>query len=81
MDRKLAARAPSMIRTSVRLDIEMPGTSPKSFFPQTICIGLLAFLFPSWYGPERKYWPGDHYMRGPGPKWRAKHAADRTQTD
>jgi hypothetical protein len=81
MDRKLAARAPSMIRTSVRSDIEMPGTSPRSFFPQTICIGLLAFLFPSWYGPERKYWPGDHYMRGPGPKWRAKHAADRTKTD
>jgi hypothetical protein len=21
-----------------------------------------------------RYWPEAHYMRGPGPKWRAKHA-------
>jgi hypothetical protein len=34
---------------------------------------LLAFLFPSWYGPGRKYQPEKYYMRGPGPKWRAKH--------
>ena len=70
-----------MIRTSVRPDNEVPATSPKTFFPRTMCIGLLAFLFPAWYGPGRKYWPGDHYMRGPGPKWRAKHAPDRPQTD
>ena len=25
--------------------------------------------FVDWYRPER------HYMRGPGPKWREKHAA------
>jgi len=24
---------------------------------------------------ERRYRPEAHYMRGPGPKWRAKHAA------
>lgn len=34
---------------------------------------LLQFLFPSWYEADRKYWPEKHYMRGPGPKWRAKH--------
>ncbi len=25
-------------------------------------------------GPARRYRPEAHYMRGPGPKWRAKHA-------
>ena len=37
---------------------------------------LMTFMFPSWYGPARKYRPEDHYMRGPGPKWRAKHLSD-----
>jgi hypothetical protein len=26
---------------------------------------------------ERRYRPEAHYMRGPGPKWRAKHAPSR----
>ena len=40
-------------------------------------IGALArFLGPSWDGPAR-YRPEDHYMRGPGPKWREKHFGDR----
>jgi hypothetical protein len=26
---------------------------------------------------ERQYRPEAHYMRGPGPKWRAKHAPSR----
>ena len=34
---------------------------------------LVTFLGPSWDGPARKYRPEDHYMRGPGPKWREKH--------
>ena len=38
--------------------------------------GLMIFLFPSCYGPARKYVREDHYMRGPGPKWRAKHLSD-----
>jgi hypothetical protein len=38
---------------------------------------LLTFLGPSWDGPHRKYRPEDHYMRGPGPKWREKHVLDR----
>jgi hypothetical protein len=27
------------------------------------------------------YWPERHYMRGPGPKWRAKHAPRRFAFD
>ena len=29
-----------------------------------------------WAGPS-KYHPEEHYMRGPGPKWREKHFHDR----
>ena len=36
---------------------------------------LLAFSFPSAYGPSARYRPEDHYVRGPGPKWHAKHLA------
>jgi hypothetical protein len=36
---------------------------------------LLTFL--SWDGPVGRYRPEDHYMRGPGPKWREKHFLDR----
>ena len=25
----------------------------------------------------KRYHPEDHYMRGPGPKWREKHLLDR----
>lgn len=39
---------------------------------------LLTFLGPSWDGPRKKCRPHDHYMRGPGPKWREKHLLDRT---
>ena len=38
---------------------------------------LLTFLGPSWDGPRGKYRPEDHYMRGPGPKWREKHLLGR----
>jgi hypothetical protein len=33
---------------------------------------LLTFLNPAWDGPSGRYRPEDHYMRGPGPKWREK---------
>lgn len=36
---------------------------------------LLAFLSRLWHGADRRYHPEQHYMRGPGPKWRAKHLA------
>jgi hypothetical protein len=38
---------------------------------------LATFLSPCWEGPVRKYHPEDHYMRGPGPKWREKNFLDR----
>jgi hypothetical protein len=38
---------------------------------------VVTFLGSSWDGPARKYRPEDHYMRGPGPKWREKHFLDR----
>ena len=35
---------------------------------------LRAAIFSCWPEPrERRYRPELHYMRGPGPKWRAKH--------
>jgi hypothetical protein len=39
---------------------------------------LLALLFSVWHGPDKRYRPEEHYMRGPGPKWRAKHLANHT---
>jgi hypothetical protein len=42
-----------------------------------VVAAVLTFLGPSWDGPVRKYRPEDHYMRGPGPKWREKHFLDR----
>ena len=41
---------------------------------------VVTFLGPSWDGPVRKYRPEQHYMRGPGPKWREKHSLHRTST-
>lgn len=42
-------------------------------FLHHVCGLLLTLLFPE---QATKYRPEDHYMRGPGPKWRAKHLAD-----
>lgn len=28
-----------------------------------------------WLGAHRRYHPEDHYMRGPGPKWREKYGS------
>jgi hypothetical protein len=38
---------------------------------------LLTFRSSTWDGPVERYRPEDHYMRGPGPKWREKHFLDR----
>jgi hypothetical protein len=38
---------------------------------------LLSRTRQAWGNPQN-YRPGDHYMRGPGPKWREKHGKDRT---
>jgi hypothetical protein len=39
--------------------------------------GLIKRLRQAWGSPHT-YRPSDHYMRGPGPKWREKHGQDRT---
>ena len=41
---------------------------------------LVTFLGPSWDGPVRKYRPEQHYMRGPGPKWREKHSSQHASS-
>lgn len=42
-----------------------------------VAAAVVTFLGPSWDGPRRTYQPHRHYMRGPGPKWREKHARSR----
>jgi hypothetical protein len=37
---------------------------------------VVTFIGSSWDGPAGKYRPEDHYMRGPGPKWREKQFFD-----
>jgi hypothetical protein len=41
---------------------------------------LVTFFGPSWDGPAKRYHPEEHYMHGPGPKWREKHFLDRAST-
>jgi hypothetical protein len=38
---------------------------------------LIKWMRLAWDSPQT-YRPGDHYMRGPGPKWPEKHGQDRT---
>jgi hypothetical protein len=50
----------------------------SDFYHKTPWWGLVRALktaiFSCWTEPrERSYRPERHYMRGPGPKWRAKH--------
>jgi hypothetical protein len=40
--------------------------------------GVIAALIKQAWGSPHTYRPSDHYMRGPGPKWREKHGQDRT---
>jgi hypothetical protein len=58
----------SMIKRLVRVALKASERSARvlSTFPQ-FWHGLLSNR------PDR-YWPERHYMRGPGPKWREKHA-------
>ena len=62
---------------------------PKISFSASVVVSLLrgavgpaarfvsSTLGSMWDGPVGKYRPEDHYMRGPGPKWREKHFLDR----
>ena len=54
----------------------MSATVLASFLRSTIR-SMVTFLSSSWDGPAGKYRPEDHYMRGPGPKWREKHFVNR----
>ncbi len=47
-----------------------------SLFRSTVR-SVTTLLHSSWDGPAGRYRPEDHYMRGPGPKWREKHSLDR----
>jgi len=40
-------------------------------------VRVVTFLGPSWDGPVKRYRPEEHYMRGPGPKFREKHSLRR----
>jgi hypothetical protein len=42
---------------------------------------LTDFIRTTFEGPSAKYRPEEHYMRGPGPKWREKHMFDVTTRD
>ncbi len=41
---------------------------------RTVAVNLLTAF---WGGSVRQYRPEVHYMRGPGPKWREKHARNK----
>ena len=57
---------------------QLPLTAPVlGSLPRSVVRAVRAFLTSSWEGPIRKYHPEDHYMRGPGPKWREKHVLER----
>jgi hypothetical protein len=51
-------------------------TSVLVFLLRRAANALVTFFSSSWDGPVGRYRPEDHYMRGPGPKWRAKHFLD-----
>ncbi|SHL79389.1 hypothetical protein SAMN05444159_6835 [Bradyrhizobium lablabi] len=46
--------------------------------PSTVSLLISLLRRALWDGSAGKYHPEDHYMRGPGPKWREKHFGDRT---
>ena len=78
--RRRAVR-PAQFEFSLREQRHMP---PLSFtasvlvsFLRRAVSALVTFLGPSWDGPVTRYRPEDHYMRGPGPKWREKLVLDR----
>ena len=41
------------------------------------CRSLVSLFDLSGDRAVKRYHPEDHYMRGPGPKWREKHLLDR----
>jgi hypothetical protein len=55
----------------------MPRISFSASILRNAIGSVAAFLNSAWDGPVGKYRPEDHYMRGPGPRWREKHLLDR----
>jgi hypothetical protein len=54
------------------------GTMLARLGPYVAMMGsLFKRMRQAWDSPQN-YRPGDHYMRGPGPKWREKYGQDRT---
>jgi hypothetical protein len=52
----------------------MSSLSRRTIWWDVVRARLAARIFLYWPEPhERRYRPERHYMRGPGPKWRAKH--------
>jgi hypothetical protein len=43
------------------------------------CMAVANVLVTAMFGQTDSYRPEAHYMRGPGPKWRAKHRQVSTQ--
>ena len=41
---------------------------------------VVTFFGPSWDGPVKRYRPEEHYMRGPGPKFREKRSLGRASS-
>jgi hypothetical protein len=46
--------------------------TPRTAARGDTVVGILRTLFTDLFDPYR---PEQHYMRGPGPKWHAKHAS------
>jgi hypothetical protein len=42
---------------------------------------LLKFATVIWVGSRERYHPENHYMRGPGPKWREKYGLNQVRGD
>jgi hypothetical protein len=42
---------------------------------------LLKFATVIWVGSCERYHPENHYMRGPGPKWREKYGLSQVSGD
>ena len=81
-----AIRKPPRFPWRALVLLHLPGRMAQLQFTASAVFSLLGssigalvrFLGPSWDRRNRRYRPEDHYMRGPGPKWREKNfAVDR----
>jgi hypothetical protein len=80
----MAQIAPAGPGSTYRVERHMPRLSSTTSVLFSLIRGaanaLLTFLGPSWDGGVSRYHPEQHYMRGPGPKWREKHVLDRASS-